>query len=79
MKKLNFVTAKGTKQGWWCNTCVAVAYDAESQKIVVKNSNDPLETTVDFTHAEWEKFLEGVKNQEFELATLQQNATLAVA
>lgn len=75
MKKLNFIVAKGTKVGWWCNTCVAVAYDAENQKIVVKNSNDPLEKTVEFTEEEWEKFIEGVKKQEFDLEVLKQNAT----
>lgn len=74
MKKLNFYVAKGTKQGWWCNTCVAVAYNTETEKVVVKNSNDPAEVTVEFTHDEWNKFIEGVKNNEFDLTAVQATA-----
>lgn len=44
--------------------CVEVAFTTNS--VIVRNSKSPF-PVVAFTPGEWEAFLDGVKNQEFEL------------
>lgn len=46
-------------------TCVAVAIVEDG--VAVRNSNDPDKNTVFFTHEEWQAFVLGVKNDEFEI------------
>jgi hypothetical protein len=46
-------------------TCVTVAIKSEG--VAVRNSNDPGNTTVFFSHEEWRAFIKGVKTNEFEI------------
>jgi hypothetical protein len=43
--------------------CVAVAINRDG--VFVRNSNDARKTTVTFTHEEWKTFVQGVKQDEF--------------
>ena len=45
-------------------TCVAVAVKPEG--VAVRNSNDSSKTTAFFTRTEWDIFIKGVKNNEFD-------------
>ena len=45
--------------------CVDVAVDGE--KIYVRNSKKPAGATVAFTQSEWNAFISGAKNREFDL------------
>jgi hypothetical protein len=45
--------------------CVAVAINKDA--VAVRDTKDPTKTTLNFTHEEWEAFIAGVKNGEFEL------------
>lgn len=46
--------------------CVAVAISPEN-KVAVRNSGDPDKTTLVFNRDEWDVFIKGVKNGEFDL------------
>lgn len=46
-------------------TCVEVA-KTTTGRFLVRNSNSPHSGTAEFTNAEWEAFLKGVKNGEFD-------------
>lgn len=50
-----------------CSTgaCVGVAFLDE--KISVKNTSDDTQPSVTFTREEWQAFIAGVKNQEFDV------------
>lgn len=64
-EKDGFLCSSNTKTPssiWWC---VAVKIDEE--KVQVRDSKDPSDTTLTFSHEEWEAFIEGVKVGEFDL------------
>jgi len=50
-----------------CSTgaCVGVAFLSDS--VIVKNTSDEKQSLVTFTHEEWEAFIGGVKNKEFDI------------
>ena len=47
-------------QPWWC-----VAVKIDENKVQVRDTKDPKDTTLAFTHNEWRAFIEAVKNGEF--------------
>lgn len=47
--------------------CVEVAH--REKVVAVRNTTDPRKTTVRFTEEEWNAFLKGVKNGEFDCPT----------
>lgn len=63
------ISAKDFKKSSWSKnnpkTCVAVAI--KPQGVAVRNTNDPNKKTLFFTRDEWDAFLKGAKNNEFEL------------
>lgn len=57
--------AKSTKSGPWTDNCVEVG--ACDCGIQVRDSKDQTGPVLSFTHAEWNAFLAGVRNNEFDL------------
>lgn len=58
-----------TKSSWSKNnpkTCVTVAIKPEG--VAVRDSKDPDKATQFYSHEEWDAFVQGVKNGEFDLA-----------
>ena len=47
--------------------CVSVRIAPEA--VTVRDTKDPSETTLSYSHAEWEAFIRGVKVGEFDLPT----------
>ncbi|MCW7554825.1 DUF397 domain-containing protein [Endozoicomonas gorgoniicola] len=47
--------------------CVAVAISPEKE-VAVRQSSDPDKVTLVFSSAEWDAFIKGVKNGEFDLS-----------
>lgn len=45
--------------------CVAVKITEDA--VMVRDTKDAANTTLTFNHGEWDKFLQGVKNGEFDL------------
>ena len=62
----NEFIVSGKSKGPKFLTCVAVAIRRDI--VAVRNSNDPVKKTVLFTPEEWDVFITGVKNGEFELS-----------
>ena len=46
--------------------CVAVAI-SPNQEVAVRNSSDPQKTTLVFTRDEWDAFIKGVKDGDFDV------------
>jgi predicted secreted Zn-dependent protease len=67
-ERKNVVWKKSSLSGSGGGGCVEVAKDAES--ILVRNSREPAGQVLSFLYGEWEAFLAGVHNHEFELAAL---------
>lgn len=61
-----FKKSSYTHPGGIINRCVAVAITQYG--VAVRNSNDPTKNTVFFTNDEWDAFVKGVRNNEFDLA-----------
>lgn len=62
----DFKKSSYTNPGGIINRCVAVAIKSEG--VAVRNSNDPTKNTTFFTPEEWEAFIRGVKDGEFDLS-----------
>lgn len=60
-----FKKSSYTHRGGIINRCVVVAIVPEG--VAVRNSNDKSKNTVFFTNDEWDAFIKGVKNNEFEV------------
>ena len=61
-----FVCASGTpgsRNPWWF--CVSVKITPDG--VGVRDTKDTKKTTLNYTHKEWEIFVAGVKNGEFDL------------
>lgn len=56
---------KSSKSGPYTDNCVEVAF-VENNVIAVRNSNTPAQGVVLFNDAEWDAFLAGVKDNEFD-------------
>ena len=70
MKKMqvcdaDFKVSSQTSATFAGGTCVAVAIKPEG--VAVRNSNDGAKVTTFFTHEEWNAFIGGVKNGEFDI------------
>jgi hypothetical protein len=61
----DFKKSSYTHPGGLINRCVAVALKPNG--VAVRNSNDETKNTVFFTLEEWDAFIKGVKNNEFEV------------
>lgn len=61
VEKKDFIPSSWSKNN--PKTCVVVAIKEEG--VAIRNSNDPKETTVFFSHDEWRAFIKGVKTNEF--------------
>jgi len=61
----DFKVSSFTHRGGIINRCVAVAMKPEG--VAVRNSNDGSKNTVYFTREEWDAFIKGVKQDEFNL------------
>jgi hypothetical protein len=62
----DFKKSSYTHPGGIITRCVAVAIKPHG--VAVRNSLDPNKNTVFFTTEEWDAFVKGVKNNEFDLA-----------
>jgi len=60
-----FFTSSTTCKHPICKTCVSVKIDQDT--IQVRDTKDPKKITLSFTHEEWEEFIKGAKNGEFDL------------
>jgi len=60
-----FKKSSYTNPGGIINRCVAVAITPDG--VAVRNSNDKSKNTVFYTRNEWKAFIDGVKNNEFEV------------
>lgn len=62
--KDGFFVATGSP-GSWNDTCVAVKIEGDT--IFVKDTKKENSPILEFNHEEWEVFIKGVKNNEFNL------------
>ena len=60
------VWRKSTRSGPWTDNCVEVAFIDEA--ICVRDSKDPAGKVLIFTAGEWNAFVDGTKDGEFDLA-----------
>lgn len=65
VKDSDFKKSSYTNPGGIINRCVEVAITPMG--VVVRNSNDKSKNTVFYTRDEWKAFIDGVKNNEFDL------------
>jgi hypothetical protein len=56
---------KSTRSGPWTDNCVEVAFVGEA--ILVRDSKDPDGSVLVFTVSEWDAFVSGAKDGEFDL------------
>jgi hypothetical protein len=65
MKKFNVEDSDFVVSGWCGNRpkCVQIAVKPEG--VAIRNSNDTNKTTLFFNNDEWEVFVKGVKDGEF--------------
>jgi hypothetical protein len=56
-----FIKSSFSSSGGWC-----VGVSVSESKVCVVNTNEG-KTIVEFTRSEWEAFIQGVKNNEFDL------------
>jgi hypothetical protein len=56
---------KSTRSGPWTDNCVEVAN--RDYGVQVRDSKDPQGPVLSFTHAEWDAFLAGARDGEFDL------------
>ncbi|GAA1395086.1 DUF397 domain-containing protein [Catellatospora coxensis] len=56
---------KSTRSGPNCDNCVEVAFVGEA--IALRDSKDPTGPALIYTRAEWDAFVEGAKDGEFDL------------
>lgn len=61
----HFVKSSYTNPGGIINRCVSVAIRPEG--VAVRNSNDETKKTVFFTVQEWDAFIKGAKDGEFDV------------
>ena len=62
-----FKTAMGTR---WSNKLLSlfcVSVKIQGDQASVRDTKDPLKTTLTFTKEEWQAFVQGVKNGEFDI------------
>lgn len=59
------VWRKSTRSGPWTDNCVEVAF--LDGAIAVRNSRDPAGPVLMFTPGEWDAFVDGAKDGEFDL------------
>lgn len=57
-----FVCSSGTYWGQWC-----VAVKLRSKDVQIRDTKDPHDKTLTFTTEEWNAFIEGAKQGEFDL------------
>jgi len=57
---------KATRSQYTWNQCVEVAIEKEF--VAVRNSRDPGGDILQFSHEEWDAFVDGVKNNEFNIS-----------
>lgn len=63
------VWRKSTRSGPWTDNCVEVAFvDGGDIVAVVRDSKNPTGPVLGFTRGEWQAFLDGAKDNEFDLA-----------
>lgn len=71
-KNLSFAGRK-EKDGFYVSLCSTgdwhqcVACKITEEVVQVRDTKDPDDTTLTFTHGEWRAFIQGVKNGEFDL------------
>lgn len=65
LKDSDFVAPQGTVICWGIKTCVGVAQ--RHDVIAVRNTNDSQKITALFSPKEWDLFIKGVKNGDFDL------------
>lgn len=65
VKDGDFITSSYTHQGGIINRCVAVAITP--QGVAVRDTKDSQKTTLFFNHDEWDAFVKGVKESQFDL------------
>lgn len=58
---------KSKKSGNWGGVPVCVEVAMKPEGVAVRNSQDPSKNTVFFSREEWGAFIEGVKDNEFNL------------
>jgi hypothetical protein len=61
----------GWRRSSFCSSDTCVEITLESAVVLIRNSRDP-EIKIAVTHNEWQAFLAGVKNFEFEFPVLPQ-------
>jgi len=61
----DFKKSSFSQHGWGKVYCVEVKRTQAS--IEVRDSKHPDQVTLGFTHEEWDAFLKGVKNREFDI------------
>lgn len=54
------------KKSSFCDSGACVEIKFDEGDVLLRSSDDPYDTTVRFTQAEWSAFLDGVHNMEFE-------------
>ena len=59
------VWRKSNRSGPYSDNCVEVAFVGEG--VAVRDSRDPSGGVLLFTHAEWDAFVDGAKDGEFDL------------
>lgn len=59
------VWRKSSRSGPWTDNCVEVAF--VDGAIVVRDSKDPSGSVLVFTAAEWDAFVDGAKDGEFDV------------
>lgn len=64
VKDEDFKKAKGS--GKWGGVPVCVSVALTDQGVAVRDTEDASKTTLFFSHQEWDVFVEGVKNSEFD-------------
>ena len=62
----NLIFRKSTHSQYQWNPCVEVAIGDDF--VAVRDSKDPEESILQFSHDEWKAFLNGVKDGEFDIA-----------
>ncbi|MEY2664827.1 MAG: hypothetical protein RIT04_635 [Candidatus Parcubacteria bacterium] len=65
VKDDQFVTSSYTHQGGIITRCVKVAITTRG--VAVRHSKDPTKATMFFNRGEWDAFLKGAKDGEFDL------------
>lgn len=63
------VWRKSTRSGPWTDNCVEVAFVEDGDIVaLVRDSKNPTGPVLGYTKGEWQAFLDGAKDGEFDLA-----------